>query len=141
LQTLVLHERLASSPRNGISTVFRFAAPDRMEYRIHGGPAGIVIGARRWDQVGPGKPWVRSDQDPLREPEPFWTSVSNAYLLRTTPKAWVVSFLDRRIPAWFTVTVDRDSYRTTTLAMTAAAHFMRHRYGPFNAPVRIAPPT
>lgn len=140
LRTLVLHERLASSPQNAISTVFRFAAPDRMAYRIRGGPAGIVIGATRWDQLGPGKPWVRSDQDPLREPDPFWTSVSNAYVLRTTGNAWVVSFLDRKIPAWFTVTIDRGSYRTGTLEMTAAAHFMRHRYGPFNAPVSIRPP-
>ena len=140
LRTLVLHERLASNPRNAISTTYRFAAPDRMSYRIRGGPAGIVIGRTRWDQVAPGKPWIRSGQDPLHEPTPFWTTVSNAYLLRRGPSTYVVSFLDRSIPAWFTTTIDRRTYRTLTLRMTASAHFMRHRYGPFNAPLSIRPP-
>jgi len=111
-----------------------------MSYRIRGGPAGIVIGRTRWDQVAPGKPWIRSGQDPLHEPTPFWTTVSNAYLLRRGPSAYVVSFLDRSIPAWFTATIDRTTYRTLTLRMTASAHFMRHRYGPFNAPLSIRPP-
>jgi copper transport protein len=140
LQTLVLHERLASSPRDAISSVFEFQAPNRMTYRIRGGPAGIVIGASRWDKVSPTDPWVRSPQDPIRQPDPFWTSVSNAYLLRTTGGKFVVSFLDRGIPAWFTATIDRRTYRTLALRMTAAAHFMRHRYGPFNAPLEIRPP-
>ncbi len=140
LRTLVLHEQLASSPRNGISTVWRFVAPDRLSYQILGGAAGIVIGLVRWDRDAAGKPWIRSDQSPIREPVPFWASVSNAYLLRSTPGAWIVSFLDRGTPAWFTLTIDRRSYRTLGLEMTAAAHFMRHRYGPFNAPVSIRPP-
>jgi hypothetical protein len=140
LQTLVLHERLASGPTGVLSTLFEFQAPDRMAYRIRGGPAGIVIGRARWDRVSPSRPWVRSTQQPLRQPVPFWTSVSNAYVLRTANASLVVSFLDRRIPAWFEATIDRRTYRTLTLQMTAAAHFMSHRYGPFNAPLSIRPP-
>jgi copper transport protein len=140
LRTLVLHERLASSPTNATSSVFEFQAPNRMAYRIRGGPAGIVIGASRWDRVSPSARWVRSPQDPLRQPEPFWTSVSNAYVLERREGSFVVSFLDRRIPAWFVATIDRRTHRTLALRMTAAAHFMRHRYGPFNAPLEIRPP-
>ena len=140
LRTLVLHERLASSPTNAISSVFEFQAPNRIAYRIRGGPAGIVIGASRWDRDSPSGPWVRSPQDPFRQPEPFWNTVSNAYLLRSTTRTFVVSFLDRDIPAWFVATIDRRTYRTVALRMTAAAHFMRHRYGPFNAPLEIRPP-
>ena len=140
LRSLVIRERLASSPTNGISTVYELVAPDRLAYRIRGGAAGIVIGSSRWDKDTPTAPWVRSGQSPIREPVPFWISVSNAYVLRATPSTLVVSFLDRRIPAWFEVSIDRRSYRTLALRMTAAAHFMRHRYGPFNAPLSIRPP-
>ena len=43
-------------------------------------------------------------------------------------------------PAFFTAWIDRKSYRTRQLRMTAAAHFMFHRYLRFNAPVRISAP-
>ena len=53
---------------------------------------------------------------------------------------WVVSFVNPTIPAWFTAWVDRGSYRTLQLRMTAAAHFMFHRYVAFDRPLRIEPP-
>jgi hypothetical protein len=54
---------------------------------------------------------------------------------------WVVSFLDPSTPSWFTAWIDRESYRTLRLDMVATAHFMHDRAGPFNAPVRVEPPT
>jgi hypothetical protein len=52
----------------------------------------------------------------------------------------VVSFFAPAIPAWFTVDLDRRTFRTSGLEMTAAAHFMHHRYSGFDAPARVEPP-
>jgi hypothetical protein len=53
----------------------------------------------------------------------------------------VVSFYDPTIPAWFETELDRQTALPLRLRMTAAAHFMTHRYGGFNAPIAILPPT
>jgi hypothetical protein len=51
------------------------------------------------------------------------------------------SFYDPRLPAWFELTFDPETGRLLRLKMTATAHFMRHRYGDFDAPLRIVPPS
>jgi hypothetical protein len=70
--------------------------------------------------------------------------VTSASVLRTTTlrghPVWVVSFADPATPAWFTAWIDRSSYRTLRLDMVAAAHFMRDRDGPFNAPITVDAP-
>jgi hypothetical protein len=133
-------ERLASSPQNSVVSDFTLERPDKLEYRIRGGASGIIIGARRWDRVGK-KPWVESGQTPLPQPEPIWAGrFTNAFLLDTTPTAYVVSFMKPLGPTWFTVRLDRKTLRPSDLRMTTAAHFMRHRYTRFNAPARIKPP-
>jgi hypothetical protein len=70
--------------------------------------------------------------------------VTNAYVLGRARvdgrPASLVTMLDRRIPAWFTVWIDRKTSRPLRLAMTAPAHFMTDRYTSFNAPLRIEPP-
>ena len=38
---------------------------------------------------------------------------------------WRVSFLDRSTPAWFTIFVDRATYRTLRVDMVAQAHGVR----------------
>jgi putative copper export protein len=144
LRTLVIHERLASSARNVVVTTFRVQAPNRLAYRIAGGPEAVIIGGARWDRVA-GR-WERSEQQPLSQPEPFWGSdpVRNARLLRAGRldghTVLIASFYDPRLPAWFELWIDRRSYRPRALRMTAQAHFMRHSYSDFNAPVRIVPP-
>jgi hypothetical protein len=45
------------------------------------------------------------------------------------------------MPAFFTVWIAKATGRTLELRMTAAAHFMHHRYGPFDAPEQIRAPT
>ena len=55
--------------------------------------------------------------------------------------AWRVSFFDPSTPSWFEAWIDPATGRTLKLDMIAAAHFMHDVYGPFNAPVRLAPPT
>jgi hypothetical protein len=143
LHTLVVHDHLASGPDNGITTLWRFVAPDRQTYVIRNGPQAVVIGARRWDKL-PGHDWQASQQDPIRQPIPLWEAVSNARLLGTTTlrgrPVWKVAFFDPQIHAWFTIWVDRETARTLELRMTAQAHFMHQVYGPFDRPLRIVPP-
>jgi hypothetical protein len=143
LHTLVVHDHLASGPGNEISTLWRFAAPDRQTYAIRNGPQAVVIGARRWDKL-PGHGWQASQQDPIPTPVPLWESVSNARLLGTATvrgrPTWKLAFFDPQIKAWFTIWVDRETARTLELRMTAQAHFMHQVYGPFDRPIRIVPP-
>ena len=133
-------ERLASSPRDRVVANFTLERPNRLEYRIRGGADGIIIGARRWDRAR-GQGWVASDQSPTPQPEPVWAGrVTNAYLLQTTESHYVITFLKRVGPAWFTVYLSRRTLLPTMLGMTAPAHFMEHTYTRFNGPPKITPP-
>jgi len=133
-------ERLASSPRNKVVSDFTLERPNKLEYRIRGGASGIVIGARRWDRAARGR-WFESAQTPTPQPEPIWAGhFTNAFLLDTTPSAYVVAFMKPLGPTWFTLRLDRKTLLPHNLRMTTAAHFMRHRYLRFNAPPRIKPP-
>jgi hypothetical protein len=147
LRSLVYVESLRSGPTGGLLTTWRLKAPNQVEYTIRDGAAAVVIGERRWDRDHPGAPWRRSQQLPaLTVPEPAWGSVAtNAHILGEARvggrRVWVVSFANPTTPAWFTAWIDRESYRTLRLRMTAAAHFMLHRYLEFDRPLRIVPPT
>ena len=146
LTTLVWRERLASDSRHAIRTVYRVAAPDRLSYQVAGGAAAVVIGHRRWDRDTPTDSWQRTTQQPpLRQPAPFWSSVRNAHIVASPTirghRAWRITFFDPRTPAWFTVVLDRQSLRTLELHMVTTAHFMHDVYGPFNEPLRLRPPT
>jgi hypothetical protein len=146
LKSLVYIESLRSGPKGGLLTTWELQAPDEVEYRIRGGASAIVLGERRWDRDRAGAPWRRSQQLPaLRVPQPAWGArATNAYVLREGRvdgrPVWVVSFANPNTPAWFTAWVDRSTYRPLRLRMTAAAHFMTHRYLEFNVPLKIRPP-
>ena len=77
-----------------------------------------MIGKTRWDRDSTTAPWQRSEQEPLRQPEPFWGSDPrrNARLLGPGR----VSFYDPKLPAWFELTVDPRTGRLLALRMTAA---------------------
>jgi hypothetical protein len=141
LRSVLLLERLASGPGHSIVTTWKLAAPDRLEYEIKGGPAGIVIGTRRWDRAKPGAPWTSSETTLLPQPTAPWGSrIANAYVLSRTRHELTASWLDPVVPAWFTATFERRTALPIELRMTAPAHFMRHRYLAFNHKVRIEPP-
>lgn len=142
LRSLTIHERLASGPRDVIHTTFHVVAPDRLVYTIAGGPQAVIVGGRRWDRASPHGRWTRSAQSPLREPQPFWGDgpIRDAHVLVEKGAVLVVSFFAPAIPAWFTVDLDRHTFRTSGLEMTAAAHFMHHRYSGFDAPISVEPP-
>jgi copper transport protein len=146
LRSLVIHEHLASSSKNAITTTYLVAAPNRLAYSIVGGPKAVVIGSTRWDRL-PGGRWERSQTEPLRQPEPFWASDprTNARYLGTGSvggrRVELASFYDPHLPAWFVLSVDPETGRLLALHMTAQAHFMQHRYSDFDKPLRIVPPT
>lgn len=145
LRSVVIDERLASSPRDSIRTIWRLAAPDRLAYDSSSGASAVVIGAKRWDRNGKG-PWVASPQTPLRTPSPWWgPQPLDARVIGSTTvggrPALVTTFFDPGLPAWFEVAIARRSGLPLTLAMTTGAHFMHHRYSGFDAPIRIRPPT
>jgi hypothetical protein len=124
-----------------VRTVWTEVSPDRLSYVIAGGAKAIVIGERRWDLSPPDTQWQESASVVLPMPTPAWGNVvTNARLISKNPKTLVVSFLDPRSPAWFTVTLDRKTLHPVQLQMVAAAHFMHQRYTAFNAPLTIAPP-
>jgi len=146
LRSLVYVESLRSGPTKGLVTTWRFEAPDRLSYRIHGGRAsGIVIGSRRWDQLKPGARWAESESTAVRVPQATWGGpVTNARVLGSgrvgSHPVWIVSFVTPSVPAWFTASIDRHTYRTLRLRMTAGGHFMVHRYVAFDRSLRIVPP-
>jgi copper transport protein len=144
LRSLVIHERLASNRRDKIATTFRIVAPDRLAYVTSAGSRAVVIGGQRWDAQGKGA-FLRSAQTPLELPGVEWgPRWLNARALGWTnvsgKRLRVVSFFDPQLPAWFEMAVDPGTHRPLTLKMTAAAHFMQHRYTNFNQAMRIVPP-
>ena len=144
LRSVVIHERLASSPRARVATTWRIAAPNRLAYATSTGARGIVIGARRWDR-GRKTGWQESSQTPLRLPAAWWSrgwrdAKSLGWTTVSARRARLVSFYDPKLPGWFEVALDRRSALPLELEMTAAAHFMHHRYTDFNRPLRIVPP-
>ncbi|HEY6835518.1 MAG TPA: hypothetical protein VI142_03525 [Gaiellaceae bacterium] len=145
LRSLVYVESLRSGPTGGLLTTWRMAAPDRLSYQIRNGAAAVVIGSRRWDQAQPGAKWVESQSTRLSVPGPTWGGgVTNARVLGSATvnghPVWLVSFVTPSVPAWFTAWIDKRDYRTLQMRMTAASHFMFHRYTQFNAPLKIVPP-
>lgn len=146
LKSLVYTEALRSGPKGGLFTTWTMKAPNELEYRIRGGADAVVIGERRWDRSSPSAPWRRSEQLPaLTVPEPAWGgTATNAHVIGESRVAgrpvWLVTFANPTIPAWFTAWIDQSTYRPLQLKMTAASHFMFHRYLGFNRPLAIRPP-
>jgi hypothetical protein len=93
-----------------------------------------VIGAQRWDRDRIGAPWVRSAQTPVNVMQPYWGKPTNVHLVAPN----VLTFLDRRVPAWFRLTIAGN--RPKRFEMTAAAHFMVDNYVGLDVPVVISPP-
>jgi copper transport protein len=133
-KTIVFDETLASSPTNAQTTRFVVVAPNRLSFVTRDGPAGIVIGNRRWDRLARGAPWLASGQSPLDVTQPYWRSPTNAHEIAPG----VFTFLDRRLPGWFRI--DYPSVMPRTMRMAAAAHFMVDRYVGFDMPASVSPP-
>ncbi len=144
LHTLVFEDRLSTGGSVTLDTRWSIVAPDRIAYEIRGGGSSVIIGDKRWDKSAGGSTWHESPQAPVQQPQPFWVAATDARLLGTVSvggrPAWRISFFDPRTPGWFTILVDKATMRTVDIRMIAIAHFMHDAYGPFNAPIAIAPP-
>jgi hypothetical protein len=144
VHTLVTHESLGSSPTQVVDTTYYAVAPDKLRFVVRGEDESIIIGDRRWDRRKGGR-WTTSAQTPIKPIAPYWApKVQDATILSSAKvhghRTWKVSFADPQTPGFFTIWVDKANDRTRELEMTAAAHFMHHTYGPFNAPLNIQPP-
>jgi hypothetical protein len=143
LHSLSFRETLGSGVGPALVSTWRVQAPDRLAYQVKGGWAGVVIGARRWDRA-PGARWEVSPQTPIHQPVPFWVSVTNAHALGNLTfrgrQAVRVSFFDPGSPAWFTLVVDRKTFRTLESHMVTNAHFMHDVYSAFDSTPAIVPP-
>jgi hypothetical protein len=99
------------------------------------------VGPRRWDRARAGGRWQPSSISPLDLPAAPWgEQETNAYLLERHGDVDVVAWANPSIPAWFTARLDRRTALPRSMTMTAAAHFMHHRYLEFNRPLGIRPP-
>ncbi len=139
LRSFVIRDRLASDQKHSARTVWQIVAPDRLSYQVAHGPAGVIIGNRRWDRL-PGAGWEESEQTPIHQPTPFWTSWTDAHVLENTRSAWRVSFFDPKAQAWFELVIAKHSLLTLETRMNTTAHFMHEVYSKFNAPLKITPP-
>jgi hypothetical protein len=143
LRSLTYTERIASDETHELASTWTVQAPNRLTYRITGGPEAVIVGGRRWDR-SPGGRWQESDQFPINQPTPPWSKVTDAHVLGTRTvrgrPALRVSFFDPATPAWFTVDIDRRTRRTLALTMITAAHFMHDAYRAFDATPAIRPP-
>lgn len=142
LRTLAFSDRLGSDASHVVDSRWVVVAPDRVSYAIPRGAQGVIIGGRRWDRSTPAGKWVESPQTArLTQPVPLWQSATDAHVVGRTRTAWRITFYDPRTPAWFEITVDRRTFRTLEASMVTTAHFMHERYGPFDAPLAVRPPT
>lgn len=144
LQSLTITERLASDASHATASVWHMEAPDRVEYQVHDGWAGIIVGSKRWDRAPDAKRWVESPQAPVTQPTPAWVGIRDARLLGSGTFAgrpvWRATFFDPGTPAWFAVTIDQATYRTLESQMITTAHFMHDRYTAFNRTRPVTPP-
>ncbi|MDX6527074.1 MAG: hypothetical protein QOI43_2585 [Gaiellales bacterium] len=143
LHSLRYRERLGSDPTHSVVSDWQIVAPDRLAYQIQDEGQAVIVGVHRWDRPKGGS-WLKTSALRLHQPTPFWVEATDAHIagsgtLRGRP-VWRVSFFDPKTPGWFVVAIDRKTYRTLDVRMTAAAHFMHDSYGSFNTSIKIAPP-
>jgi hypothetical protein len=131
-------ERLSS----GGGTVFTridVQAPDRLQLRTRGFQS-VIIGDTRWDRRG-GR-WEQSAFPGLDVKQLLmWHEAKNPRVLRRREDGVqeLTAFGLKPVPAWFRLDVE-PSGRVTEAEMTAASHFMLHRYADFDEGVTIKAP-
>jgi hypothetical protein len=140
LETFRFTERLSSGLGTTVNSTIDVQAPDRMRLRTRGF-SSVIIGQNRWDRRA-GTPW---------EPSPFpgldvkellmWHQAKNPRTVRrlANGESELVAFGLKPVPAWFRLNVE-PSGRVTEAEMTAASHFMLHRYTDFDEGVTVEPP-
>ena len=143
LSSLRYSERLSSDPTHAVTSDWQEVAPDRLAYQIKDEGQAVIIGLHRWDRQKGGD-WISSSSVRLNQPEPFWVRATDAHVLGSATvrgrPVWRVSFFDPRTPGWFLVEIDKQTYHTLDVRMTAVAHFMHDVYSGFNTSIKIDAP-
>jgi hypothetical protein len=144
-RTAIFDERLSSGPGQTVTSSWQLASPASLSYTASDDTKGVIIGERRWDKFGK-DPWRESQQIPkLPQPALPW-SHTPVNVMQLDPGridgklVERVSFLDPRLPAWYTVSADPKTHDVVRIDMVAAAHFMRDEYHGLDVPVTVRPP-
>jgi hypothetical protein len=141
LETFRFTERLSSGLGTTVNSTIDVQAPDRMRLRTRGF-SSVIIGQNRWDR-GRGTQWERSPFPGLDVKDLLmWYQAKNPRAVRTSAngEAELVAFGLKPVPAWFRLNVE-PSGRVTEAEMTAASHFMLHRYTDFDEGETISAPS
>ena len=140
LETFRFTERLSSGLGTTVNSTVDVQAPDRMRLRTRGF-SSVIIGQSRWDR-GRGTQWERSPFPGLDVKDLLmWHQAKNPRVIRLSANgdAELVAFGLKPVPAWFRLHVE-PSGRVTEAEMTAASHFMFHRYMDFDEGEPVEPP-
>lgn len=132
-------ERL-SSGRAAVFTTIDVQAPNRLRLRTQTGFASVIIGKTRWD-FRDGR-WERAPFPGLDVRDVLmWHQAESPRIVDQSENGTqeLVAFGLKPVPAWFRLDV-APSGRVLEAEMTAASHFMLHRYSDFDAGVKIEPP-
>jgi hypothetical protein len=122
-----------------VLTQFSVQAPNRLELHASGFRA-VIIGRSRWDYRA-GR-WERGSFPGLNVSEVLiWYRATHPRIVGRGPagSTELAAFALEPVPSWFRLTV-APSGRVLEEEMTAASHFMLHRYRDFNGPFSIKPP-
>jgi hypothetical protein len=141
LQAYRFSEALTSG-RGGVVTEYEVQAPNRLSLRVRGtgGFRSVIIGRTRWDHQD-GR-WERSSFPGLDVADVLmWHRAKHARVVGHGANGVtdLAAFGLEPVPAWFELRVE-PSGRVAEAEMTAASHFMAHRYKDFNAQIEIRAP-
>jgi copper transport protein len=144
LATVQMKESVTSGLGQTVHTHYRFAAPDRMEYRTQSGAHLIAIKKRSWESVQ-GGPFERGrfgGIDGVQFAQFFrWTVYGRSVRwLDANVRVVHLALFDPATPIWYRLTIDRATDRVLGENMITGGHFMTRRWFAFNRPPRIHPP-
>jgi hypothetical protein len=140
LQTFRYTERLSSGLGTTVHSTIDVQAPDRMRLQAKDF-SSVIIGKTRWDRRA-GTQWERSPFPGLELRDLLmWHQAKNPRIVRLSGdgEAELVAFGLKPVPAWFRLDVE-PSGLVTEAEMTAASHFMLHRYSGYNRSQAVEPP-
>jgi hypothetical protein len=140
LETFRYTERLSSGLGTTVNSTVDVQAPDRMRLRTKGF-SSVIIGKNRWDRPA-GAQWEQSPFPGLDVGDLLmWHQAKNPRIVKLSGngEAELVAFGLQPVPAWFRIDV-QPSGRVTEAEMTAASHFMLHRYSDFDEGAAVTPP-
>jgi hypothetical protein len=132
-------ERLSSGGK-AVFTKLDVQAPNRLRLRTSTGFRSVIIGRTRWDNAEGS--WERVPFPGLAvKGLLMWSRAKHPRIVGRRPGGVqeLAAFGLQPVPAWFRLAVG-PSGRVLDAEMTAASHFMFHRYSDFNGGVTITPP-